>query len=154
MSAPATATQVVTAAQVVAAARGWIGTPYRHRASVKGVGADCLGLVRGVWRELLGPEPEPLPPYAPDWAEAHRRETLAETAGRHLLPVSLSAIETGDVVLFRFRVHLPAKHAAILSGSGRMIHAYDGTAVCESELCAWWRRHLAFAFRFPGVADI
>ena len=28
----------------------WIGTPYRHQASLKGVGCDCLGLVRGVWR--------------------------------------------------------------------------------------------------------
>ena len=36
--------------QIVAAARGWVGTPYRHQASLKGIGADCLGLVRGVWR--------------------------------------------------------------------------------------------------------
>ena len=33
---------------VIAAARGWIGTPYLHQASLKGVGTDCLGLVRGV----------------------------------------------------------------------------------------------------------
>ena len=41
-------------AAIVAAARGWLGTPYRHQASVRGEGADCLGLVRGVWRELIG----------------------------------------------------------------------------------------------------
>lgn len=34
------------AADIVAAARGWIGTPYLHQASLKGVGTDCLGLVR------------------------------------------------------------------------------------------------------------
>ena len=56
--------------RIVAAARGWIGTPYVHQASVKGAGTDCLGLVRGIWRELYGPEPEALPAYTPDWGEA------------------------------------------------------------------------------------
>ena len=147
MSAP------LTRARLVAEARSWIGTPYRHRASVKGVGADCLGLVRGVWRGCVGPEPEPLPPYAPDWAEAGRAETLAATAARHLLALPIDAAGPGDVVLFRFRAHLPAKHAAILSDEGGMIHAYDGISVCEGVLTPWWRRRLAFAFRFPGLAD-
>ena len=40
--------------RVIAAARGWLGTPYHDQASVKGVGCDCLGLVRGVWRDLYG----------------------------------------------------------------------------------------------------
>ena len=39
---------------IVAAARGWIGTPYVHQASVKGLGCDCLGLLRGLWREMAG----------------------------------------------------------------------------------------------------
>lgn len=146
-------TSPLTRAVLVAEASDWIGTPYRHRASLKGVGADCLGLVRGVWRACLGPEPEPLPPYSPDWAEAGRRETLAETAQRHLMPLEAGAAGPGDVVLFRFRAHLPAKHAAILSANGRMIHAYDGADVCETALTPWWRRRLAFAFRFPGLAD-
>ena len=55
--------------EVVTAARGWIGTPYVHQASVRGAGCDCLGLLRGVWRELIGPEPEVVPPYTMDWSE-------------------------------------------------------------------------------------
>lgn len=51
---------------VVTAARGWIGTPYRHQASVRGAGADCLGLIRGVWRELYGAEPAEVPAYTAD----------------------------------------------------------------------------------------
>lgn len=50
---------------VVAEAMDWIGTPYRHQASRKGVGCDCLGLVRGVWRALYGREPEAPGPYRP-----------------------------------------------------------------------------------------
>jgi len=72
--------------RIVAAARAWIGTPYRHQASVKGVACDCLGLVRGVWRDCLGPEPEAAPPYGASWAEsaAPGTDPLAEAAGRHL----------------------------------------------------------------------
>ena len=51
---------------IVAAARAWIGTPYQHQASLIHVGCDCLGLVRGVRREVNGPEPEEAPPYTPD----------------------------------------------------------------------------------------
>ena len=67
------------------AARDWIGTPYHHQASVNGVGADCLGLVRGVWRDLMGLEPEAPPAYSRDWAEADGCETMLEAARRHLV---------------------------------------------------------------------
>lgn len=141
----------LTRSLILAEARSWVGTPYQHRASLKGHGADCLGLVRGVWRALIGPEPELLPPYAPDWAEAGRSETLAQTAGRHLVSVPVADALPGDVLLFRFRAHVPAKHIAILAEDGRIIHAYDGANVCEGALGPWWRRRIAFAFAFPGV---
>jgi cell wall-associated NlpC family hydrolase len=51
-------------AAIVAEARSWIGTPYRHQASLKGVGTDCLGLLRGVWRGVIGAEPEAVPPQS------------------------------------------------------------------------------------------
>lgn len=138
---------------LVAEARSWIGTSYRHQASVKGVGCDCLGLVRGVWRACLGEEPEAPPPYAPDWAEAGGAETLAAAALRHLAPVPCDAFDKGDVLLFRWRDGCVAKHAAIASSATTMIHAHDGAAVCEVAITPWWRRRLAYAFTFPGVAD-
>ena len=61
---------------IVAGACGWLGTHYHHQASVKGVGCDCLGLVRGLWRELCGPEPEVMPRYTRDWGNATGSETL------------------------------------------------------------------------------
>jgi NlpC/P60 family putative phage cell wall peptidase len=144
-------------ARILAAARAWIGTPYRHQASCRGAGADCLGLVRGVWRDLYGEEPETPPPYTPDWAEAPGedgvRETMAEGARRHLDEIAVGDAGAGDVVLFRMRPGGPAKHAAILSAADRMIHAYSGRAVVETALSAWWRKKLAYAFRFPSVDD-
>ena len=136
---------------IVAEARTWIGTRYQHQASLKGVGCDCLGLVRGVWRVCIGDEPERPPAYAPDWAEAGGRETLAEAALRHLQPVALDTFAAGDVLLFRYREGMIAKHVAIASGSATMIHAHDGACRCEVAIAPWWRRRLAFAFRFPGV---
>jgi cell wall-associated NlpC family hydrolase len=47
---------MVTAADVVAEARDWKDTPFVWQASLKGVGADCKGLIWGVARELGLPE--------------------------------------------------------------------------------------------------
>jgi NlpC/P60 family putative phage cell wall peptidase len=144
-------TKPLTRAAIVAEARGWIGTRYQHQASLKGVGCDCLGLIRGVWRNCIGEEPEAPPPYAPDWAEAIGEEALADAATRHLDPIAADQFGPGDVLLFRWRDGLIAKHAAITSSLNTMIHAHDGAAVCEVAIAPWWRRRLAFAFRFPGA---
>jgi NlpC/P60 family putative phage cell wall peptidase len=142
---------VIERATIVAEARSWIGTPYRHQASVKGIGCDCLGLVRGVWRALHGDEPEPLPAYTPDWAEATGRDTLLAAAGRHLITIAPDTARPGDVLLFRWRAGLPAKHAAIVTAPDLMVHAHDGARVAEVVIAPWWRRRIAGAFAFPDV---
>lgn len=138
------------AAQVIATARGWIGTPYRHQASRKGVGCDCLGLVRGVWRDLYGEEPEEPGPYQPDWAERGGQDRLIEAARRHFgPPIALKNMQPGDLLLFAFRPDLPAKHAGILTMPDRFLHAYEQASVVESALVPGWRRRIAGVFRFP-----
>ena len=143
----------MTVNDVIAASRSWIGTPYHHQASVKGVGCDCLGLVRGVYAELYGASPEEPPPYSRDLAEATGRETLIEAARRHLVEVAPGDAGPGDVVIFRLRPGAMAKHCAIISSgtafSEEMIHAFEGGPVCEVYLSPWWRRRIATAFRFP-----
>lgn len=134
---------------IIAAARGWLGTPYQHQASLKGVGCDCLGLVRGVWRDVYGEEPEQPPPYSADWAESGSGETLLEAARRHLVEIPDTEYAPGDVLLFRWKPYLPAKHAGIAMPMGRMIHAQDGANVCEVSLSPWWLKRLCFVFRFP-----
>lgn len=136
-------------ARALSEARAWVGTPYRHQASLKGAGADCLGLVRGVWRALYGTEPEPAPAYRADWAERGGEETLLAAARRRLIALDEGAAAPGDVLLFRYAAGHPAKHCAVLSAPERMIHAWHGQAVCETALGPWWRRRLAGVFAFP-----
>jgi NlpC/P60 family putative phage cell wall peptidase len=138
------------AGDIVAAARAWIGTPYLHQASVKGVGCDCLGLLRGVWRELKGAEPEAVPPYSPDWAEATGRETLRDALARHLAAIAPSELAPGGIALFRMARCGPAKHCGIVAekdGALTLIHARQNRRVAEETLSSAWRRKLAFAFR-------
>ncbi len=135
---------------VVAAARGWIGTPYRHQASRKGVGCDCLGLVRGVWREIYGREPERPEPYQPDWADRAGGDRLLAAARRHFgAALTQDEMAPGDVLLFRWQPGCAAKHLGILSGPGLFIHAYEQAAVIESALVPSWRRRICAVFRFP-----
>lgn len=131
-------------------ARGWIGTPYVHQASVKGAGTDCLGLVRGIWREFYGTEPEAMPAYTPDWSEPAGAEDLWRAALRHLRVSERAA--PGDVLLFRMREGAVAKHLGIQSRAGddpSFIHAFSGHAVVESALTRPWARRVVARFQFP-----
>ncbi|OQP85108.1 peptidase P60 [Rhizobium rhizosphaerae] len=139
-------------ARVLAAAQEWIGTPYRHQASMKGVGCDCLGLVRGIWRDLYGAEPEALPAYGRDWAERSGEDRLAEAARRHFQPREAGhTCAPGDLLLFRWRPDLPARHCGIHAGGQRFIHAYEKAAVIVSPLAPGWARRIAGCFRFPDL---
>ena len=140
-------------AAIVAAARGWIGTPYVHQASRRGAGADCLGLVRGVWREVLGAEPIALPAYTPDWSEASGDEALLGGAEALLTRLEPGDEGPGDVILFRMRRGAVAKHLGLLAGDAqapRFIHAYSGHGVVESPLTPPWARRIVAYFRFPS----
>ena len=138
--------------RVVTAALAWVGTPYRPQGARRGVGCDCLGLVRGVWRDLYGDEPERPGAYAPDWAEAGGEDRLLAAARRHLVTTDADTPFVGAVLLFRWRPHLPAKHAAIAIGADRFVHAYEGRAVTVSFLVPQWRRRIAGIFAFPARA--
>jgi len=139
--------------RVVEAARGWIGTPYVHQAAVRGAGTDCLGLVRGVWREVVGGEPEAVPAYTPDWDEAAGREVLWAAAARLMREKPVGEAAAGDVLLFRMRAGAVAKHLAIQGEVGpraTFIHAMSGARVVESPFSAPWARRVVARFVLPA----
>ena len=135
--------------RVITIARSWLGTPYHDQASLRGVGCDCLGLARGVWREVVGPEPFPIPAYSRDWGETGPREVLAEGARRMMIEMPLSEACPGALVLFRMKPRAISKHVGILTDACSFLHAYERLGVIEEPLTQPWRRRVAFAFLFP-----
>lgn len=137
---------------IIPIARSWIGTPYLHQASLKQAGADCLGLIRGVWREAIAAEPETIPAYTQDWSEPAMREDLLDAARRWLIEKPIASEAAGDVLLFRMREGAVAKHLGIAAEIGPMasfIHAYSGHGVVETRLTDPWRRKIVARFQFP-----
>jgi NlpC/P60 family putative phage cell wall peptidase len=141
-------------AEIVAAARRWIGTPYRHQASRIRVGADCLGLIRGLYEEVTGRPADTPEPYAADWAEHAGEERLLQAAEAHFgQPFAFADALAGDILVFRWREGAAAKHAGILSAPHRFIHAYEQAGVIESPLTPGWSRRIVGVFRFPQRAE-
>lgn len=136
---------------IVDEARRWLGTPYVHQASVRGAGADCLGLLRGVWRAVMGHEPEAVPVYSMDWSEPQGEERMWAAARRNLIEKPPKDMAPGDVLLFRMRDAAVAKHLGIVSGTDpvRFVHAYSGHGVVENTLSEPWRRRVVACFAFP-----
>ncbi|WP_282157773.1 peptidase [Shimia thalassica] len=138
--------------EVVTLARRWIGTPYVHQAACMGAGCDCLGLIRGIWNELVGHEPEHVSAYSMDWSEPQGDERLWRAARRWLIPSPLQEELAGQVLLFRMRDRAVAKHlgiAAEMGANASFIHAYSGHTVTESPLSTAWRRRIVARFKFP-----
>lgn len=147
---------------VVLAAKAWLNTPYHHQAAIKHAGCDCLGLVRGVYKDLYGEYPEEPPAYTQTWGEYDKQELMMEAALRHLelvamapekqvLPNPLSMLQVGQVWLFRAKPGAIAKHCSIITSLDMMIHSYSGYGVRETSISIWSSR-VAGIFDFPALS--
>ena len=117
---------------VVRVARAWIGTPYHHRAKVKGAGVDCGMILQAVFSEAGVINDYDTGEYPPDWM-MHRSQELylcaveqyAKKVNREPLP--------GDVALFRFGRCI--SHGAIVTDWPFVVHAYkDARMVVEDNI--------------------
>lgn len=145
----AAATALLPAEAVAAAARRWVGTPWLHQGSLRGAGCDCIGLLRGLWRELVGAEPLAVPPYTTDWCETGRQEVLTEALGRVLPPWPEPCPGPGAVVVFRMRRGAVAKHCGVMVAPGRFVHARERLGVIEEAFGPAWARRGIARFGFP-----
>lgn len=139
-----TLTPFDAAPDIPALARAWIGTPYVLGAALRGVGCDCVGLVRGVLSEATGAPLVAAPPWRQDWA-APALSPLLGAAQAHLHPAPAgTAPAPGDVVAFRGQGRVA--HCGIVVAPGRVVHAVEGRGVVEVTLDP---AQVAFAARFP-----
>lgn len=135
--------------QAVELARTWLDTPYLHQACLKGVGVDCVGLIRGIYHEMYGVEPPELIKYSADWGDSNGNEDMLVAARKYLEPVPLDQVDAGHVVLMRWQKHRVAKHSMIMTGKTTAIHAYNRAPVIEIDLHKWWLDKIVYAFTWP-----
>jgi NlpC/P60 family putative phage cell wall peptidase len=138
--------------QIVAEARSWLGTPYHHQAALKGIGCDCIGLLRGIFAAFGGTVDLPAD-YSPSWHVHRAEERLRDGLRRYGQEVPLLSARPGDILLFGIGKG-PAAHGAVLVEDSVIIHAYaEAGVVIASRLTGRWLAWRRAAFVFPGVED-
>jgi NlpC/P60 family putative phage cell wall peptidase len=137
---------------VIAEARSWLGTPWHHQASLKGVGCDCIGFVRGVAKPFAGEVPIPLD-YPETWHLYRAEPRMYLGFKEHCEEIAPADALAGDILLFGAGKG-PAHHCAYVTPDGGLIHCYrEAGKVVEQALTEWWRGKLQHAFRLPGIQE-
>ncbi|MBB5691774.1 C40 family peptidase [Roseomonas alkaliterrae] len=138
----------VAAAAFVAAARDYIGVPWRHLGRSR-TGVDCIGLVLLAARDVGWDLPDPAP-YAREPQGTRLLEGVLGHAPR------VADAEPGDVLLFRLGLY--GGHVGIASlhpawGVPACLHAYaPRRQVVEQPMDAELRAALLGAFRLPALS--
>jgi cell wall-associated NlpC family hydrolase len=133
---------MITQAQrraVVAEAMSWRGTPYHHRARVKGVGVDCGQILCAVY-EASGVVGHIDPgEYSPQWHIHWSEEVYLQWVQRYCNPLPEGTPEQpGDIRVYKYgRCYA---HGAIVVDDGLLLHSYIRrgvivTAPHEEPLC-------------------
>lgn len=139
-------------AALINEAKSWLGTPYHHQAALKGVGCDCIGLIRGIYAAFGGVVELPAD-YSPSWHLHRAEERLRDGLKRYGTEVPLLSARPGDILLFGIGKG-PAAHGAVLIEPAIIVHAYaEAGAVIASRLSGRWLAWRRAAFAFPGVED-
>ena len=141
--------------KIIIEAREWVDTPYHHQAALKGVGCDCVGLIRGV-----GVGVGAMPHRDADWKRFNaygrlpnpRRMTQGMNA--FLVPINTEDRKPGDIAWIEWRTDMPM-HLAILAeknGSQTIIHALsDYRKVVEHGLNLTWQERIVSWWRYPNI---
>jgi NlpC/P60 family putative phage cell wall peptidase len=118
-------TDTTNRAVIVAHALAWLGTPWVRRAALRGSGADCVGLIRGIVGDVTGREIE-APAWRDEWSDAEIEPILAG-AEANLVRRPVDDAGPGDVVTFRIG-STRAAHVGLLTPGG-VLHASESGGV-------------------------
>lgn len=155
-----------TSADVVAEARTWIDTPYRHHGREKGKACDCVGLGIGVGEAVLGrtlyerfdysdhPKAEKL--LAEVDARMDVQEGRVAADMRHKVAPKLPELFPGEVVALYVNEQKLPQHLGIIGefdGRLTLIHGTNKIGkVVEHTLSKFWHERVCRVYRYPGVA--
>lgn len=110
----------------------YVGTPYHHRGTLRGVGVDCITFLLGAFQGARVLGAVELPRYPRDW-HLHRDQErymtgllkyCVETA-----PASERTPKPADIVLYKFGRAF--SHGVLVLEWPKAIHAYVGVGVTE-----------------------
>lgn len=135
--------------RIVAEAMSWMGTPYHHRARLKGAGVDCAQILIAVFVAVgLVDEFDP-GDYPPDWMMHRDEERYIGFVTRHAEQVA--APLPGDVVLYK--VGRCFSHGGIVVDWPTIIHASnrDGEVVLSDGRQGWLSGRERTYWRVMGV---
>ena len=127
--------------RVQAIAREWIGTPYHHRAALKGVGVDCARILIEVYADAGLIAPFDPGNYSRDWhlhrGEERYLEVLETYSGKPIKgPGTLRQWDeagykplTGNILIWQ--VGRTYSHSAIITEWPAVVHASAPSAMVE-----------------------
>lgn len=126
---------MVNPALVLAHARAWIGTPYVRCAALRGYGADCVGLLRGIAGELSA-EVHRAQAWRDEWAMS---DVLEDGMRACLVPSAPAG--PGAIAAYRVGPDRVA-HVGVMAGDGSLVHVsdYGGRRVVEDRWPVTGRR--------------
>lgn len=127
----------------------WVGTPYRHQCRIKQVGADCIGLVAGVFSEIGVPyNAKDFPKYPKDYHFHNSKEVLSVEIPKRVNVEQITERTTfmdGDILLYKF--------GKISSHAGVYCNGYVFQSVSRHSVAKirvqdrLWYPRLTFVFR-------
>lgn len=142
------------AKEIIQEAKEWVGTPYQHQASLKGIGCDCLGLVRGIASDLgyLPPNLNKTDPETIGYGNQPYGK-LVPLFVKYCQEIPLNALSEGHILIFKIKRE--PQHCAIFIGNNTIIHALITVpCVVEHEMDIDWLSKITNVFRFPDDTRI
>ncbi len=143
----------ITRIDAVAEARTWLGTPFHHQASVKGVGCDYIGLIKGVGVTLGLVDYDPASKEARAFANYSMlpdSKRMREGLSTWLVEIPVADVLPADIYFMAWGRE--PQHVALATDRG-IIHSYSGVGkVVEHALDESWQRRIVAAYRYPRFA--
>ena len=116
--------------QIIAEARSWVGTKWKHGVALKGFGTDCVQFIVAIAKQFEWiPNDLKTPKYNRDWALHNSESLLIPELEKHCHRVNFHEVQVGDVLIFKYGQC--ASHAGIYIGDGRMVHSHVRHGVQE-----------------------
>jgi cell wall-associated NlpC family hydrolase len=140
---------VITADQLITAARSLKGVPWHHQGRTKN-GVDCAGFVDLATKTAGHDMEEYLGQRAPKNYSRSASPVLLELTAKYGERISKPC--PGCLVLFKFDGEIHPRHYGIVTYDGYVIHANSmHGGVMEHGLRAQWARWVHSYWKIPGV---